>query len=164
MHLGFSYVGLILLVMLFTPNVLWAQNKPQDYERYAQNENKVLLFLERIGECAVSCLVLIFKDFNVQGIDLWLLWLAAAFALMVLYEVFWFRYFHSEKTCRDFYSSILGIPVAGASLPVFAVLLIAIYGRNPILFAAGIILGIGHIGIHLQHRQEVSEDMSNHVQ
>jgi hypothetical protein len=34
-------------------------------------------------------------------------------------------------------------------------LLLAIYGRNPLLFAAGIILGIGHIGIHLQHRREV---------
>ena len=49
----------------------------------------------------------------------------------------------------------MGVPVAGATLPVIAVLLLAIYGRNPLLFVAGIILGIGHIGIHLQHRREV---------
>jgi hypothetical protein len=33
----------------------------------------------------------------------------------------------------------------------------AVYGRNPILFAAGIVLGIGHIGIHLNHQKEVSQ-------
>ena len=104
----------------------------------------------------VSAFLLIFSDFNVHGSGPWPLWLIAAFACMILYEIFWTRYFRSEKTMTDFYSSILGIPVAGASLPVIAVLLIAIYGKNSLLFIAGIILGIGHIGIHLQHRKVVT--------
>ena len=74
---------------------------------------------------------------------------------MILYEVFWIRYFRSEKTMKDFYSSILGIPVAGATLPVLAFLLLAIYGKNIILGIAVVILGIGHIGIHLMHRREI---------
>ena len=74
--------------------------------------------------------------------------------MMVLYEVYWIRYFKSEKTMKDFYSSILGIPVAGATLPVLAFMLLAIYGRNAILGVAVIILGIGHIGIHLMHKKE----------
>ncbi|MBR4799044.1 MAG: hypothetical protein IK047_02150 [Clostridia bacterium] len=156
MNLGFSYVGLVFLVMLFVPNFFWTKNKPKDYEKYAKNENRVLLALERAGEAAVSALVLVFSDFNVQGSDLRLCWLAAAFALMILYEIFWIRYFRSKKTMRDFYSSILGVPVAGATLPVAAVLLIAVYGKNPFLFAAGVVLGIGHIGIHLAHKKEVS--------
>ena len=59
---------------------------------------------------------------------------------------------------KDFYSSILGIPVAGATLPVLALLaflLLAIYGKNIILGIAVVILGIGHIGIHLMHRREI---------
>ena len=48
-----------------------------------------------------------------------------------------------------------GIPVAGATLPVIACCLIAIYGRNPMLFVSTIILGVGHIGIHLNHRKEL---------
>ena len=48
--------------------------------------------------------------------------------------------------------------MAGATLPVIVVLLLAIYGRNPLLFVAGIILGIGHIGIHLQHRKEAYKE------
>lgn len=62
---------------------------------------------------------------------------------------------------KDFYGSFCGIPVAGASLPVAAVLLIAVYGRNPFLFTAGIILGIGHIGIHLAHRKELEKRVQN---
>ena len=156
MHFGFSYIGLIFLLMLFVPNLLWTKHQPKDYDKYAKNENRVLLLLERIGEVAVSGLVLIFRDLNPQGWNLWLLWQVGAFLLMVLYEVFWIRYFRSEKTMRDFYDSLLGIPVPGATLPVLAVLLLAVYGRNPILFAAGTILGFGHIGIHLGHRKEIT--------
>lgn len=154
MQFGFSYVGLIFLLMLFVPNILWTKHKPKDYDKYSKKESKLLLALERIGEVLVSGLVLIFSDFNVQGFNPWLVWLIAAFALMVLYEVFWLRYFRSEQTMKDFYSSLLGVPVPGATLPVVAVLLLAVYGRNPFLFAAGIILGIGHIGIHLGHKKE----------
>ncbi len=156
MHIGFSYTGLLLLLMLFIPNLFWTKNKPAGYDQYAPHESKALLCMERVGEVLVTGLLLVFRDFNVQGLEPWLLWLAGAFLLMILYELYWIRYFRSEKTMRDFYSSYLGVPVAGATLPVLAVLLIAVYGRNPLLFTAGIILGIGHIGIHLQHAKEAS--------
>ena len=158
MHFGFSYIGIIFLLMLFIPNFFWTKHQPKEYEKYAGKENRILLILERLGEVAVTALVLLFSDFNIQGLNPWLLWLIAAFLLMVLYEIFWVRYFRSEKTMKDFYSSILGIPVAGATLPVIAVLLLAVYGKNPILYAAGIVLGIGHIGIHLCHRKEIDKD------
>ena len=157
MHFGVSYVGLIFLLMLFVPNLLWTKHMPKDYEQYAAKENKILLALERIGEVAVTALVLVFRDFNVQGMELRLLWLIGAFVLMLLYECFWIRYFRSDQTMEDFYSSLLGIPVAGATLPVMAVLLLAVYGRNPLLFAAGVILGIGHIGIHINHKKETAQ-------
>ncbi len=157
MHFGFSYVGLIFLVMLMLPNIIWTKNQPKDYDKYVVNENKVLLAFERIGEVLVSCLALIFSDFNFRPWSRWSWWLAAAFALMVLYEIFWIRYFKSEKTMKDFYSSILGIPVAGATLPVLAFLLLAIYGKSIFLGAAVLILGIGHIGIHWMHKQEIQD-------
>ena len=37
MSFGFSYIGLIWLVLLFVPNIIWTKNKPQDYEEYATN-------------------------------------------------------------------------------------------------------------------------------
>ena len=155
MNFGFSYVGLIFLIMLMLPNIAWTKNQPKDYEKYVVNENKVLLALERIGEVLVSCAALIFSDFNFRPWSRRSWWLVLSFALMVLYEIYWIRYFRSKKTMEDFYSSILGIPVAGATLPVLAFLSLAVYGKNIILGVAVLILGIGHIGIHLIHKKEI---------
>ena len=157
MNFGFSYVGLIFLIMLMLPNIAWTKNQPKDYEKYVVNENKVLLALERIGEVLVSCAALIFADFNFRPWSSWSWWLVLSFALMVLYEIYWIRYFRSKKTMEDFYSSILGIPVAGATLPVLAFLSLAVYGKNIILGVAVLILGIGHIGIHLIHKKEIGK-------
>lgn len=60
----------------------------------------------------------------------------------------------------DFYSSILGIPVAGATLPVLAFLLLAVYGKNIVLGVSVLILGIGHIGIHFMHLREIKQPLS----
>lgn len=157
-HFGFSYIGLIFLLMLFIPNIIWSKNKPKSYEKYVKNENKILLTFERIGEIAVTCLSLIFVDFNINEISTWSAVLLTAFILMVLYEIYWLRYFKSSKTMKDMYSSLLGIPVAGATLPVLSFLLLGIYGKNLFLIVSTVILGIGHIGIHLNHRKESLRD------
>lgn len=154
-HFGFSYIGLLFLVMLLLPNLFWTRKKPQDYEKYAKNENKILLGFERVGEALVTCLSLIFSDFNIGKLSPWSFVLLTAFLMMLLYEVWWVRYFRSAKTMRDFYSSLLGIPVAGASLPVLAFFLLGIYGRNVFLMGATVLLGVGHIGIHLGHLKEL---------
>lgn len=156
MHFGFSYVGLIYLAMLFVPNLFWTKHKPKDYDNYVKSENKVLRIVENIGQVLVTCIVLIFKDFNVKFDSIWTIWLLLSFVLMVLYELNWLRYFKSEKTVKDFYRSLLGIPVAGATLPVIAFLLLGVYGENLLLIIAAVILGIGHIGIHLNHKKEIS--------
>ena len=155
MHFGFSYVGLMYLIMLFTPNIIWSKNQPKDYEKYAVQENKVLLTLERAGEALVSTLCLIFSDFNIGSISPWSIVLLASFLMMLLYEIYWIRYFKSEKTMQDMYSGILGIPVAGATLPVLAFFLLGVYGKNIPMMISTVILGIGHIGIHLQHKKQI---------
>ncbi len=154
MQLGFSYVGPVFLLLLIVPNLWWTKNKPHDYEKYVGNENRVLRILERAGEVLVTGVALIFADFRVGTISARSLWLLAAVILMILYEIYWVRYFRSEKTMRDFYSSLLGIPVAGATLPVAAFLLLGIYGKNLLMILAVVILGIGHIGIHWQHKRD----------
>lgn len=156
-HFGFSYVGLVFLLMLMIPNIIWSKNKPTNYDSYAKNESKLLLILERVGEAAVTCIALIFSDFNINKISPRLGLLLAAAVLMLLYEAYWIKYFKSDKTMKDFYSSFLGIPVAGATLPVAAFFLLGIYGRNIFMIVAVIILGIGHVGIHLRHKKEISD-------
>ena len=122
------------------------------------NQDVELALFQRLqvlfGGVAVTCIVLIFADFNLRPWTAWSWWIVASFSAMVLYEIYWARYFRSGRTMRDQYGSMLGIPVPGASLPVVAFLLLAVYGCNPILAVAASVLGIGHIGIHLAHARE----------
>ena len=64
-HFGFSYTGLLFLLLLFLPNLFWTKKKPQGYT--SQNENKLLSALERAGEVLTTICVLIFDDFNLHG-------------------------------------------------------------------------------------------------
>ena len=151
--LGFSYVGVIFLVMLFVPNIIWTKNKPEGYEESSKKENKFLLALERIGE-VMACSIVAIADCNVRIHSIWLGWLMLAALLMILYEGYWICYFNSPKTLADMYSSFAGFPVAGASLPVVALLFLGIYACSLWIIVTSLILGIGHVGIHLAHRKE----------
>lgn len=153
MQIGFSYIGLLFLLLLFIPNIIWTKKMPQGYA--TEEESRVLLAFERTGEILTSCCVLMFSDFNLHKWTSWSWWLIAAFILMALYELWWIRYFRSERKLTDFYSSLLGIPVAGASLPVMAFFFLGIYGKVIWLLIATVILGIGHIGIHMQHLRSI---------
>lgn len=154
-HFGFSYIGLIYLLMLFVPNLFWMRHKPQSYS--SQGENRLLVFCERAGEVCVCGAALFFSDYNPKSWSCQSFFLLLSFLLMVLYEAWWIRYFRGEKTLQDFYSSFLKIPVAGATLPVLAFFLLGVYGKNLWMMLASLLLGVGHIGIHLQHRAQIGQ-------
>jgi hypothetical protein len=161
---GFCLTGLVFLIMLFVPNIIWERGKqPKGYEEEAKNESKILLIFERVGEALTSAVLLVFPSLNPKmkllpgGLFMeWdvIIWIMA-FVLMIFYECYWIKYFRSERTLKDMYASFAGFPVAGASLPVIAVLLLGIYSGNLIVIAAAVILGIGHIGIHVNHARNL---------
>ena len=152
-HFGFSYIGLLYMLMLQVQNILWVRRKPEGYD--PSGENKVLLVFERAGQLLCTAAILLFSDTNPHDWEPWIIWLLASALLMILYEGFWIRYFRSGRTLRDFYRPFLGVPAPGATLPVAAFLLLGIYGRLIWLIAASVILGIGHIGIHIQHARNL---------
>ena len=141
--------------MLFAPNIIWAKNKPKDYDKYVKNENRLLSILESLGQVLVVCFSLFVIDFDIIDSS-WQIMLIFAFLFMIMYELYWVRYFKSSKTMADMYSGFLGIPVAGATLPVIAFFLLGIYQKNIFLMLSTLILGVGHIGIHLAHEKELS--------
>ena len=155
MHLGFSYVGLIMLLMLFIPNFIWTRRQPQGYSEYAARENKILLAFERVGQFIVTPCALIFADFNPKAWNWWCAVLVLAFLNLVVYDIAWVRYFKSERKMEDFYRSFLGMPLALATYPVIAFYLLGVFGGNIIMILGSVILGVGHIGIHAQHAREV---------
>ena len=78
---------------------------------------------------------------------------------MILYECWRFRYFKSDKTMADFYSSFCKVPVIGAILPVllWRSLSWGIYGKVIWLMISSVILGIDYIGIPLRHRNKLRQ-------
>lgn len=154
---GVSVTGIVFLLMLFIPNIIWSKNQPEGYEESAKRESKLLLALERAGEALVSVFVLIDRRLDSFSLSPRLGYLILALILMILYELYWIKYFRSSRTLADMYSDHCGFPLAGASLPVFAVFLLGVFACNAFLTAASIILGIGHIGIHLMHKKEIEK-------
>lgn len=167
---GISATGLILLAMLFAPNVIWAHcKKSKDYDKSKKSENKVLLIFERVGEVLVTISLLIFPSINPLIVKLpdgvyfsWriALWLES-FILMIFYECYWINLFKSQREAKDVYSSFLGFPLAGATLPVIVVLLLGVYSKNLVLVASAIIFCIGHVGIHVAHKREADAKKEN---
>lgn len=157
---GFSYVGLIYLLMLFIPNMIWAKNPPEGYT--TEDENKVLAIIERIGEVLCTCCSLIFTEFNIRE-TAWTVWLGLSFVFMILYEIYWVQYFKSGKKLEDFYKPMFVMKVPGATLPVIAFFLLGIYGTNIFMIISSLILGVGHIGIHMQHYKKLNTKKTNLV-
>ncbi len=154
--LGFSYVGALFLIMLLVPNFVFVKNKPRGYS--TDGENRVLLLLERVGEVMTTVCALCFKSFNPHGPSLRGVLLALAFAGMILYEIWWIRYSRSGRELKDFYSGLWGIPLAGATLPVAAFILLGLYGDVPLMLISAAVLGVGHIGIHMGHKAEADRE------
>ena len=151
---GFSYIGLLFLGLLTVPNLIWAKYPPKGYA--PDRENKALLRMERIGQVLVTAMSLCFANLNFRPWTVWSWLLVAAGVCMALYEGFWLRYFRGGRTMEDFYGSFWGVPVAGATLPVAAFFCLGLYGKSLWLLLAVMILGIGHIGIHLGHKKDLS--------
>ncbi|MEA5003231.1 MAG: hypothetical protein VB081_06995 [Christensenella sp.] len=148
-HLGFSYVGLIFVLLLIVPNILFMRRVPADFSD--EGENGVLLLLERMGQVGCIVCALMFSNFNFVPFTPWSIWLVVAFVLMGLYEFCWFRYFKGKQNARYMYRSFFGIPIPLAVFPVAAFLLLGIYGQVLWMILFAVILGIGHIGIHWYH-------------
>lgn len=155
--LGFSVMGLVFLLLLFIPNIIFGITITDEVKASMQEENKILLFMERVGEALVTVSLVIFPAINPRLLykrNICLFWanrfewFVLAMIFMAIYEAYWIRYFISKKTVNDFYYSMLGMPLSGASLPCAAVIALSIYSGNLVILAAGLFLSIGHIGIH----------------
>lgn len=152
MEIYISWIGVVYIFLLMCPNIIWTHHQPMGYD--ASGENKIFLFFERIGEVCTTCFAVISFYKPIYHMDAFFI---ASFLAMFLYEGYWIRYFKSSQTLQDFYTSFVGIPLAGATLPVFAFLCLGISLQNIFLIISVIILGIGHIGIHCQHLQELGK-------
>jgi len=152
---GFSWIGLVFMLSLEVPNILWARRQPAGYD--PSGEPRALRLIERVGQVLCTATVLLLRPPPLTGSPWpWAWWLIAAIVLMLIYEGFWVRYFTGGHTLSDFYRPLLSVPMPGATLPVAAFFLLGIYNRAWPLMLAAVILGIGHIGIHRIHARRLA--------
>lgn len=85
-------------------------------------------------------------------------WHISYIGIIFLLMLFIPNFLWTKRMPKDYYRSMLGIPLPGATLPVVAFALLSIYECYPILFVSVLILGIGHIGIHWNHFKEASAE------
>ncbi len=71
-------------------------------------------------------------------------------------ELAWARYFKGGGELTAMYAPLGLVPVPLATLPVAALALLGVWCQSPPIILAAVILGIGHIGIHLGHLRELS--------
>lgn len=152
---GFSYIGLSFLLLLLIPNIIWSKHQPKNDAQYVKQENRYLRILERIGEVVISCLLVICKNFHIPQSSVGIILLVLSYMCMVFYEICWIRYFKSPKTMSHFYRPFMKLPIPLAILPIFAFVMLGLYGANMYLIIATLVFGIGHIGIHLQHYRQI---------
>ncbi len=148
MQIQFSLLGCVYLLLLMIPNLIWVKHQPPGYD--PDDEAKWLLVIERSGEIAVSTLAIVSVN-DGEAASKWLLWLS--FLFMVLYEIYWIRYF-KQVSLQRFYGSFLCIPLPGASLPLLAFLLFGFYTHDYLLVISVLFFAIGHLGIHLHHARK----------
>lgn len=141
----FSLLGLVYVLLLLVPNLLWFKNHSISQKK----ENKVFVLLEKSGQIMVIFCLLFFSNTTFTLHSMWTLWLAFSLFFMILYLIWWIRYFKSEQTEEDLVRPFLGIPLAGAVLPLISFILLGIYANSLPLIISAIIFGIGHIGVHL---------------
>ena len=75
---GFSYVGFIFLMLLMIPNLIWTRKNLKIMNIISIKKINTYPYLNVSGEVLVTCLILIFSDFNWQPWTNWNWWLMAA--------------------------------------------------------------------------------------
>lgn len=147
MQYGFSYMGFLFALLVVGPSFYWINLK--GYEGYWARKSGIFQGMERIGLTASLCVMLIFRNYNYQGVNGWLLFLVLAWIFLLLYELHWIL-------CRKRGQ----LPVVLGRVPMtvlsgLALLFLGIYGRSLYLVLSALLYGVGH---SFGDREEPEED------
>lgn len=115
------------------------------------NEPLAYVLLERVGQVGVFLSPLLYPIHVVSTIDL--VCLVGMAVALGLYYACWTRYYAKGRKRSLLYRSLIGIPIPMALTPVVYFLFAAEILRSPVLLAAAVILGAGHIPITLMQRK-----------
>ena len=128
--------GLILVVLLLIPNIVYAVKGPRRENRCT---NKTMNALEQIGRYGCMFLMVFnigIAELGFSSVGAFLLYLVGNACLMIAYWVVWILYFCKETNWKQ---------IALAVIPTSLFLLSGITMGHILLIVSGAVFGIGHI-------------------
>ena len=144
MHLGFSFVGLIIFLLPMIINVVYVIYPPENNIE-EENENKKTSILEiienstTIAYVIILCILISNKSLNYRSP---LLYISGVF--LVLYYIVWIRYFIGGRDVKLLGKKFLFIPLPLAVFPVLYFIFAALWMNNYLAVAVMCIFGIAH--------------------
>lgn len=143
---GFSWLslfGLILVVLLLIPNIIYAVKTKNQPNRCT---NRMMNLLEQVGRYGCMFFMVFpigIAEMGFPSVGAFLMYGFGNAVLMIAYWTIWVLYFHKQTYWKQ---------IALAVLPTCLFLLNGITMRHSLLILFGLIFGIGHIYVTSRNR------------
>jgi hypothetical protein len=152
----FPLGGIVTLVVLL-PNLLAVffppTTKLADDQQPSDTRLQIMTVVERIGQVGSWTIPFFYRLTLASVID------AVALAIMIgalaLYYAGWIRYLVLGRAEELLYSSLLGIPLPMAVMPVIYFLSASVLLGSIWLMLAAVMLGAGHISVTWHHSRSI---------
>jgi hypothetical protein len=140
--MGFSYIGLAILLIIFAPNLLYIKYSPKDIPGNMKDVSILFTALERAGQAAFFIILILSKN-NYQNIKV-NMWFVLMMLSIVIYYGLWIRYVVKGKYFSLLFSPLWIIPIPMAIFPVLAFGFAALLGKSIYLGITVVVFAIGH--------------------
>lgn len=140
--MGFSSIGLTIILIIFAPNLLYVKYSPKDIPNDLKDVSVFFTMLERGGQVAFFIILVLSKNnYQTIKINMW-------FVLMVIniigYYALWIRYVIKGHYFSLLFKPIWIIPIPMAIFPVLAFGFASLLGKSIYLGIAVVVFSIGH--------------------
>lgn len=142
--MGFSIPGLILVVTILAPNLLYATFPPRNVPQTGRDAGPVFGLLEQIGR--VACLgLLVFSGRTLDEGASSLPWFVLACVSIAMYYAVWIRYFSHGRKSSLLLAPLGVVPIPLAIFPVLAFGFSALWSESPWFGLAVLLFAVGHV-------------------
>lgn len=147
----FSIYGLIALILIFIPNLVFAKKEHQAKVDDIDTCDFWVCFIEMIARLAmIATMILLRKPLLHFGFAI------AAAVVLLLYYAAWIRYYKQGAYYPEIYTeNFLGIPIPMTLFSVAYYILISLWTCNLVALCASMIFGVCHISNAIVARKDL---------
>ena len=140
--MGFSIKGLIIVAIIFAPNLLMFILPPKSIPQNIKDDGPIFTVLERIGQAACFILVIMSKEnFESATYNIWFVLMSLCIGI---YYCLWIRYIVKGREFSFLFKPLSFIVIPMAIFPVVAFGFMAIWVKSIWIGIAVSIFAIGH--------------------